>query len=218
MRSFHASFTVGILLLLPALTACGSNSSAESEESASDLSSTTKCTPDDPFACARKATPAWATTFEARSVDGTGNNAANPTWGATNQPLLRTKTIGYADGLSSPARPTGPNPRAVSNAVSAQSASIPNDDGVSNFIWQWGQYIDHDLDLTTAEDPAEAMNISIPAGDPQFDPQNTDDAPLAEHLCGGFGRSPTDESRHRVHRFVERLRIRSRSCDDPPRK
>src|SRR5262249_3089697 len=35
-----------------------------------------------------------------------------------------------------------------------------------------GQFIDHDMDLTSA-DPAKPLNISVPQGDPQFDPAGT---------------------------------------------
>src|SRR4029079_6692173 len=42
------------------------------------------------------------------------------------------------------------------------------------YIYAWGQFIDHDLDLT--EPPTtgkESFNITVPAGDPQFDPNST---------------------------------------------
>ena len=43
-----------------------------------------------------------------RSIDGTGNNAAHPDWGSTDEQLLRKAPAAYADGVSSPA---GANPR-----------------------------------------------------------------------------------------------------------
>jgi peroxidase len=55
----------------------------------------------------------------------------------------------------------------------------PNQRGASDFIWQWGQFLDHDLDLTTTAQPAEPFNIEIPLGDPHFDPKSTGGATMA---------------------------------------
>jgi hypothetical protein len=38
-------------------------------------------------------------------------------------------------------------------------------------MWQWGQFLDHDIDLTDGNQ--EEANIAIPLGDPQFDPLGT---------------------------------------------
>ncbi len=111
---------------------------------------------------------------QVRSIDGTGNNLANPNLGATNTPLLRVTTVEYGDGLSTPAGATRPSARAVSNAVSAQAASVPNFPfQASDFVWQWGQFLDHDIDLTENASPAEPFNILVPIGDPFFDPGST---------------------------------------------
>ena len=44
---------------------------------------------------------------------------------------------------------------------------------MSAMMYAWGQFIDHDLDLTGAASPAQPFNIQVPAGDPSFDPGNT---------------------------------------------
>jgi hypothetical protein len=44
---------------------------------------------------------------------------------------------------------------------------------MTDWVFQWGQFIDHDLDLTLLATPTEVFNIAIPAGDPIFDPMNT---------------------------------------------
>jgi hypothetical protein len=36
-------------------------------------------------------------------------------------------------------------------------------------VWQWGQFLDHDLSLTETADPTESMGILIPQGDYHFD-------------------------------------------------
>lgn len=108
-----------------------------------------------------------------RSLDGSGNNLANPDYGKAGTPLLRLTTNSYGDGLSTPAGATRPSARAVSNAVVAQSGSILNERNASDFVWQWGQFMDHDLDLSGGASPAEPFNIPVPTGDPSFDPLST---------------------------------------------
>lgn len=103
-----------------------------------------------------------------RTIDGTGNNIANPNWGAVGTALLRAGGPAYADGISAPAaNPAWPNPRVVSNAVVAQPSNLPNAKGASDYLWAWGQFLDHDLDLTTSN-PAEPFNVPILPGDPRF--------------------------------------------------
>lgn len=110
---------------------------------------------------------------EVRTYDGTSNNVENPDWGATFIHLQRLAPNGYADGVASLAGPARPSARIVSNQIVNQDdgVSLPNSANGSDFIWQWGQFIDHDLDLTDGAE--EAANISVPAGDPFFDPNNT---------------------------------------------
>ena len=116
-----------------------------------------------------------------RSIDGTGNNPimANDLWGAAGTQLLRGKydgrssTAAYGDGVSSLAGPTRPSARSVSNGVSAQSGSDLNKKGATDMLWQWGQFLDHDIDLTPEHNPHEAAPIPVPSGDPFFDPFHT---------------------------------------------
>jgi len=42
-------------------------------------------------------------------------------------------------------------------------------------VWQWGQFLAHDLSLTVQAEPAEPMNIEVPRGDPFFDPAGEGD-------------------------------------------
>jgi hypothetical protein len=109
-----------------------------------------------------------------RSIDGTGNNVANPTWGATSTDLIRIAPAAYADGVSTPGGASRPSARVVSNTVVAHPADeIKNSRAMSNFVYAWGQFIDHDLDLTSAASPRQAFNVAVPTGDPQFDPAGT---------------------------------------------
>ncbi len=113
---------------------------------------------------------------EIRSIDGSGNNIVNPDWGQANTQLQRLATPAYEDGLSVPrgGDPSSlPSARVISNAVSAQSGSVLNALNASDWIWQWGQFLDHDIDLTGPAVPAESFNIPVPTGDPFFDPFNS---------------------------------------------
>ena len=109
-----------------------------------------------------------------RSYDGTGNNLANSELGSTGEQLLRVSDPEYGDGVSTPAGADRPGAREISNALVAQDEETPNDRQVSAFIYVWGQFIDHDMDLT--EPPTsdkEAFNIEVPADDLLFDPDGT---------------------------------------------
>ncbi len=110
---------------------------------------------------------------EFRSIDGSGNNLIDGLRGAANTALLRHTTIAYADGVGAPAAPDEPSARLISNIVVAQPELIPSPIPTSDYLWQWGQFIDHDLDLTPSIDPSEPFDIPVPLGDPSFDPNGT---------------------------------------------
>ncbi|NET57375.1 MAG: PEP-CTERM sorting domain-containing protein [Symploca sp. SIO2E6] len=114
-----------------------------------------------------------ATAAEFRSIDGSGNNIANHDWGESDIQLLRLLSPDYEDGISAPAGANRPSARAISNAVASQTGSVTNSLNASDWLWQWGQFLDHDLDLTEGHKPEEPFNISVPTGDPFFDPFGT---------------------------------------------
>jgi len=110
---------------------------------------------------------------EFRSIDGTGNNPIDPLRGSVGVALLRHTTNAYGDGSGTPAGEGEPSTREISNLVVAQDRLLPNAENTSDFLWQWGQFLDHDIDLTPTADPAEPFNIPVPLGDPYFDPEGT---------------------------------------------
>lgn len=110
---------------------------------------------------------------ELRSFDGVGNNLVDTDMGAAHVQLKRRIEPDYGDGISSLAGADRMNPREISNIVHSQSESITNPLNASDYLWQWGQFLDHDIDLTDGTDPTEAINIQIPAGDTFFDPAST---------------------------------------------
>ncbi|MDF1799228.1 MAG: peroxidase family protein [Planctomycetota bacterium] len=111
--------------------------------------------------------------FEFRTIDGAGNNTKHPDWGATEAVFQRLVPADYGDGAHAPAGAERPSPRAISNGVVAQDRSIPNAHGASDYLWMWGQFLDHDLTETPVATPSEALDIEVPLGDAWFDPAGT---------------------------------------------
>ncbi|UTW54258.1 peroxidase family protein [Kordiimonas sp. SCSIO 12610] len=114
-----------------------------------------------------------------RSIDGSGNNTQNTEFGSTFVHLLRLAPVAYSDGISTLAGENRKSAREISNIVVAQSGSIPNTNRLSDYLWQWGQFLDHDIDLTEGIDPPEPANIAVPSGDPFFDLEGTGTVEIA---------------------------------------
>jgi hypothetical protein len=104
-----------------------------------------------------------------RSITGYGNNFDNPTFGASNTDLLRISPVAYADGISTPSQPNTLGPREISNNLNNQSDPIfsgadnlgpPQSQSLSDFAYVWGQFIDHDMDLTPT---SSGESFDIPA-------------------------------------------------------
>lgn len=110
---------------------------------------------------------------EVRTYNGTNNNLTNTTWGASFTQLARWGDADYGDLISTLAGSTRPSAREVSNKIVAQDegVSIPNSFGTSDFLWQWGQFLDHDIGITDGAE--ESADIAVPIGDVFFDPNST---------------------------------------------
>jgi hypothetical protein len=114
--------------------------------------------------------------FETRTIDGKNNNVENPDWGSVNSQLLRDVAPAYEydeEGMEHPSGADRPNVREISNTVTAQENPIYSDRYATDMLWQWGQFLDHDIDLTEGVSPIEPFPIQIPKGDHYFDPQST---------------------------------------------
>ncbi|MBI3410713.1 MAG: peroxidase [Planctomycetes bacterium] len=117
-----------------------------------------------------------STVFE--SINGTGNNLANPALGSAGTDLIRIAAAAYADGISAPAGANLPNARLISNVLSDQTdANNPSEDVstvnqklLSDYIYVFGQFLDHDLDLTP---DSSGIAFEIPPGS-ATDPMGTE--------------------------------------------
>src|SRR5262245_17837089 len=91
------------------------------------------------------------TGVEWRTINGTGNNIATPNQGAAETRQIRFGygaqfPDGFGDAIITP--PQRANPRTISNVLHAQGGSVPSARRLTDWAFQWGQWITHDMDLT----------------------------------------------------------------------
>ncbi|ELS05317.1 heme peroxidase family protein,putative calcium-binding protein [Xenococcus sp. PCC 7305] len=109
-----------------------------------------------------------------RTITGEYNNLENPQLGSAETDLIRLFDSFYEDDFNAPRITSSsgnvlPNPRTISNTVVAQTELIPNYLNASDWIWQWGQLIDHDLTLnegSLSSPPEDFISIPVPQDDP----------------------------------------------------
>ena len=107
-----------------------------------------------------------------RTIDGTCNNISDMTtsaWGATDIELFRgmSPAYGMTDYYNEMAGVGRLTPRAISNMVVAQSGDMPSSRGLSSLVFTWGQFLDHDIDLTP-EGHTEYQPVLLPDDEPLF--------------------------------------------------
>jgi peroxidase len=108
-----------------------------------------------------------------RPIDEVGNNVVNPNLGTAGTDLLRISPAAYADGVSAPSLPSNPSARVISDILNnqanpanpAQDLNTFDQQSLSDFGYAFGQFIDHDLDLTPT-DPNQTLQILADPNDP----------------------------------------------------
>jgi hypothetical protein len=109
------------------------------------------------------AAPGVVEIVDVQSLDGSQNNLVHPTWGKLGLPYSRVGPARYQDGRSMPV--SGPNSRFVSNRVfNDVNQNIFSEREVSQWLWTWGQFLDHTFGLARGGGPA--ANIPFDANDP----------------------------------------------------
>ena len=93
-----------------------------------------------------------------RALEG---NAFNGEASATQ---LRLADADYSDGQNTPAGSTRKSAREISNIVAKQETDTRNARQLSDMVWAWGQFIDHDIVDTVGGN--EKLKIDLPADDP----------------------------------------------------
>ena len=132
-----------------------------------------------------------------RTIDGSANNLQNLDWGAAHTQLKRFTTVAYSDGVETPAGASRPNPRTISNSLFAQDSLLNDPLNLSDFVWAFGQFIDHDISLTG--DGSENAFVQVPSGDPWFDPFGQGTALIFMRRSKKMTGTGTDPSNPRQH-------------------
>ncbi len=126
---------------------------------------------------------------EIAPIDGSNHNLSDPTANQAGTELKRYLPNDFPDGIGSACLDPLTNPaldarlcvasgltrprseRDISNHVFAQDeAPVLNPRWTNNFLWQFGQFLDHDLGITVETEPLELIHIPVPPDDPFFDP------------------------------------------------
>ncbi len=108
--------------------------------------------------------------FTIATLDGSNNNASNPTWGKAGTAYSRVASARYADNKSQPV--AGPNSRYLSNRIFNDShQNLFSEHRVSQWAWTWGQFLDHTFGLREQGGPT--ANIPFSSTDPLEEFTNT---------------------------------------------
>ena len=115
--------------------------------------------------------PTEETSFAAPSAEKQARSTSVCSGIPVNHPevqLLRIAASDYDDGISTLAGASRDSARVISNKVLAQSGSILSGANASDMVWQWGQFIDHDIDLTepdgTVHEFTPGESLVVPKG------------------------------------------------------
>jgi peroxidase len=106
-----------------------------------------------------------------RPIGGAGNNLDHPNFNATpGSPELSLAPLNFASGGDN-ALVDGPNPRTISSVITGGTGANGEDGQVADpaasaWLYVWGQFVDHDLGLEATPLTTAAINITVPANDP----------------------------------------------------
>jgi peroxidase len=106
-----------------------------------------------------------------RPIGAAGNNQSRPELNPLpGNPELKIAPFNFGPGNT---LVDGPNPRTISNVISGGTGAQgqtgdTTDPGVSAWLYVFGQFVDHDLDLESNTQSGTPINITVPAGDPIF--------------------------------------------------
>ncbi len=107
------------------------------------------------------------------AIDGAGNDRADPSLGAAGTDETRLAPANFAAGTAD--TPVGgTNPRVISNTIFNNDANANDPGGRSAYMYAFGQFIDHDIDLnpdqTPAADGSNTLAMTVPQNDPALPP------------------------------------------------
>jgi peroxidase len=112
---------------------------------------------------------------EFRPIGGSGNNLQNPDFNAIpGSPELALAPLNFAPGTKD-RLVNGRNPRTISNVIAGGTGANgqngqTTDPVASAWLYVFGQFVDHDIDLEETPPTSAPINIIVPQGDPVFTP------------------------------------------------
>ena len=110
-------------------------------------------------------------TYLYRTIDGSNNDFYNNQEGQAHSNFIRKYNDACYDGDGNAMVDRG-NPRMISNLICTQEISQENELGLSDLVFTFLQFIDHDI-TATEEGTDDKAPIAIPQGDVYFDPFGT---------------------------------------------
>jgi peroxidase len=110
---------------------------------------------------------------EFRRIGGSGNNLEDPDLDVVpGGPEIALAPFNFASGTTD-GLAKGPNPRTISNVIAGGAGANgqngqTTDPVASAWLYVFGQFVDHDLDLEETPMTSASINILVPKGDPVF--------------------------------------------------
>lgn len=108
---------------------------------------------------------------EFRQIGALGNNLVHPELNpVAGTPERALAPLNFAPGTRN-GLIAGPNPRLISNVISGGMGASGQDSGTDDplatgWLYVFGQFVDHDLDLEHAPPDGESISVVVPPGDP----------------------------------------------------
>jgi peroxidase len=112
---------------------------------------------------------------EFRPIGGSGNNLEKPDFNVVpGSPELALAPLNFAPGTKD-GLVQGPNARKISNAIAGGTGANgqngqTTDPVASAWLYVFGQFVDHDIDLEETPPTSASINIIVPNADPVFKP------------------------------------------------
>ena len=136
-----------------------------------------------------------------RTLSGADNNLAHPDWGKAGTAYTRVAAAGYADGVG--AFGMAPSPRYVSNRVfNDVGQNLFSENGVTQWGWAWGQFLDHDFGLETGASRSRRSRSTRATRSRAFGTTSADRL-LADAPARGTGETKPRQYRNELSSYID---------------
>lgn len=139
---------------------------------------------------------------DVRALDGRGTNPDAPAQGAAGTPYSRVADPAYPDGRG--AMMAGPPARHVSNRIfNDLGQNLFSENDASQWVWIWGQFVDHEIGLRDAT-PGEDAPIPFDPNDP-LERYRNDLGLIGFHRTPAAPDTGTDSPREQINQITSFL-------------